>query len=140
MDPAVTSKGVVPSFDQHLDPLMKRAKNDVIKPVSANFQTGTGRTGSLTLRTEEEIKKVNSFSVFMPMVLTFGPAFFSGALMKIINGTLQDTKYFFMFLTAILNCGRRHFLCVFPFTFFLFLFRIFYPFSIWTFLFRLFCP
>ena len=97
MDPAVTSKGVVPSFDQHLDPLMKKAKNDVKKPVPANFHTGSGRTGSLTLRTEKEIKKVNSFSVWWPMVLTFGPAFFSGALMKIINGTLQNILNFLNF-------------------------------------------
>ena len=97
MDPAVTSQGVVPSFDQHLDPLMKKAKNDVKKPVPANFQTGSGRTGSLTLRTEKEIKKVNSFSVWWPMVLTFGPAFFSGALMKIINGTLQNILNFLNF-------------------------------------------
>ena len=106
MDPAVTSKGVVPSFDQHLDPLMKRAKNDVKKPVPANFQTGSGRTGSLTLRTDKEIKKVNYFSVWWPMVLTFGPSFFSGALMKIINGTLQYllSKLAYWSREMVLNC------------------------------------
>lgn len=97
MNPEVTSRGVVPSFDKHLDPLMKGAENQIRAPVPANFQSGsnlTGRTGSLTLRTEEEIKKINSFSVFMPMVKTFGPAFFTGALMKIINGEFKLFLYF----------------------------------------------
>ena len=70
MDPAVTSRGVVPHFDKYLDPLMENAKNTTGAPVPANFQTRSSliRTGSLTLKTEEEMKKSNSFSVLMPMI------------------------------------------------------------------------
>ena len=70
MDPAVTSRGVVPHFDKYLDPLMENAKNATGAPVPANFQTRSSltRAGSLTLKTEEEMKKSNSFSVLMPMI------------------------------------------------------------------------
>ena len=70
MDPAVTSRGVVPHFDKYLDPLMENAKNTTGAPIPANFQTHSSltRTGSLTLKTEEEMKKSNSFSVLMPMI------------------------------------------------------------------------
>ena len=90
MDPAVTSRGVVPHFDKHLDPLMESSKIILGAPVPANFQTQSNltRTGSLTLKTEEEIKKTNSFSVFMPMIKTFAPQFFTGAALKIVYGKI----------------------------------------------------
>lgn len=84
MSPDVTSRGVVPDFDQNLNPIMERSKLNQTAPVSS--MTSRRSVGSLRLKSEEEIKKANGFSIFPAMIKTFGPSFFLGATMKIICG------------------------------------------------------
>lgn len=84
VDPKITSSGIVPLFDQHLDPVMAHAK--IAQGQVGNMSsTKIGKnSGTLTFKTEEEEKKGKAFSIFPSMVSTFGPTFFVGSAMKIV--------------------------------------------------------
>ncbi len=89
MDPEITSRGVVPQFDVQLNPIMERAKLKAeSKNVAWSSHTENRRSGSLTLKSEEQVKKDGHFSLFPAMIKTFGPTFFVGSAMKIINGKI----------------------------------------------------
>ncbi len=91
VDPKITSRGIVPQFDYHLDPIMQKHKEKVQSSgaVPNNRATMSGSKGSLKLNTEADIKKKQSFSIFPAMFKTFGPMFFAGGAMKIIYGKIS---------------------------------------------------
>ena len=102
MDPELTSRGQVPKFDKHLGPALQRAKQKGVGqnvPSSAWSSMGKNR-GSLTLKTEEEIKSVDNISILPSMLKTFGPMFFHGAAMKIFCG---KQRYFNLKIKICLN-------------------------------------
>lgn len=86
MDPQITSRGVVPHFDANLNPIMEKSKFS--QKVNFNHMSEGRRSGSLSLKTAEEIKAKSGFSVFPAMVKTFGPTFFVGGAMKIFYDAL----------------------------------------------------
>ena len=87
VDPVLTSRGVVPDFEKHLNPVMENAKNKSSnRVVPVNSMTEGKRSGTLVLKTVDEVKKAHSFSLFPAMVRTFGPTFFTGGAMKILYG------------------------------------------------------
>lgn len=89
MNPSVTSRGVVPDFDINLKPAVEKAK--IKSEVPVNSMSEGSRRGKVTLKTEEEIRKANSYSIFPAMIKTFGPTFFVGSAMKIIYGIKLST-------------------------------------------------
>ena len=80
MDPEITSKGIIPKFENYLKPLMEKAKN---KSNESTPKVSPKKSRENSNSIEKKDSK-GLISVFPAMVKLFGPSFFFGAILKII--------------------------------------------------------
>ena len=80
MDPQITSKGIIPKFENYLYPLMEKAINKSLESTPKISQNKSRQNSDST----EEKHSKGLISVLPAMVKLFGPNFFFGAILKII--------------------------------------------------------
>ena len=79
MDPQITSKEIIPKFENYLYPLMEKDMNKSLESIQ---RISLNKSREKLDSTEEKHSK--GFSVFPAMVKLFGPSFFFGAILKIV--------------------------------------------------------